>query len=154
MRVGVCMLAIALFAAAGCGKPDRVRVYPVHGQILYDGKPAAGVQVFLFPTAAPGVPDIPMNPRGETGPDGYFTLTTYSEGDGAAEGGYQLVLYWPEATDEREEDGKDRLLGWYTMAHSKISVQIKPTTNELPPIKLPVVKFPPAQSGEGIPGRN
>jgi hypothetical protein len=154
MRFGVGLLAIALLTVAGCGKPDRVPVYPVRGQILYDGKPAVGVQVFLFPTAAPGVPDIPMNPRGETGPDGYFSLTTYSDGDGAAEGGYQLVLFWPETTSEREEDSKDRLLGWYTMAHSKISVQIKATANELPPIKLPLIKSPPSQTGEGIPGRN
>jgi hypothetical protein len=154
MRFGVCVLALGLLVIAGCGNSGRVPVYPVRGQILYDGKPAAGVQVFLFPTAAPGVPEIPGNPHGETGTDGYFTLTTYTDGDGAAEGSYQLVLIWPETPDEHEEEGKDRLMSWYTVAHSKISVQIKPTSNDLQTFKLPVVKAPPSQSSEGIPGRN
>ena len=71
--------------------------------MFYDGKPAAGVQVFLFPTAAPMVPDIPANPHGVTGPDGRFTIGTYADGDGAAEGSYQVVLFWPESTGDDEE---------------------------------------------------
>jgi hypothetical protein len=30
-----------------------------------------------------------------TGPDGSFTLSTYGDGDGAPQGGYQVVLLWP-----------------------------------------------------------
>src|SRR5688500_7600325 len=71
----------------GCGGGnDSVTVHPVSGQVLYDHKPAAGVQVFLYPTSAPMMPQIPMNPRGVTGPDGRFKISTYGEGDGAAEG--------------------------------------------------------------------
>jgi hypothetical protein len=86
MRHILGLLILIVLAASGCGKAGRVPTYPVHGQILYDGKPAAGVMVFFYPTGAPGVPEIPGNPHGETGPDGRFTLTTYKDGDGAAEG--------------------------------------------------------------------
>jgi len=122
--------------------------------VYYDGKPAAGVQVFLFPTAAPGVPDVPANPHGETGPDGRFTLGTYADNDGAAEGSYQVVLYWPEPGTEDEEHRPDRLLGWYTVARSKLTAAVPPGGSELPPIKLPARKVPPSESGGGIPGRN
>jgi hypothetical protein len=53
----------------GCGKSESVKVYPVSGQVMYNGQPAAGVKVFLFPTSAPMVPRIPSNPRGETDND-------------------------------------------------------------------------------------
>jgi hypothetical protein len=154
MRCQFAILAIFGLALTGCGGSKKVAVFPVRGQIFCDGKPAAGVQVFFFPTAAPGVPEIPMNPRGETGPDGCFTLSTYVEGDGAAEGSYQLVLYWPEPDDGHEDENKDRLLGWYTVARTRIAVQVKPAANDLPPFHLPAMKVPPSQSGGGVPGRN
>jgi hypothetical protein len=146
-------LALAL-AAAGCdGGPAKVPVHPVTGQVYYDGKPAAGVQVFLFPTSAPTVPEIPAHPHGVTGPDGRFTLGTYADADGAAEGSYQVVLFWPDAKSEEEETKQDRLLGWYTVARSRLTATIKPGANELP-LRLPAVKVPPSESGGGVPGRN
>jgi hypothetical protein len=145
---------LVMAVVAGCDSaPGKVAVYPVHGQVLYDGKPAAGVQVFLYPTSAPAVPDIPANPHGVTGEDGRFALTTYADGDGAAPGGYQVILYWPVAEDEASESKEDRLLGWYSAARSKLTFEVKAEDNEIPPIKLPVRKTPPGQS-EGVPGRN
>jgi hypothetical protein len=148
------LTAAALLAVAGCGKPDRVATHPVRGQVYYDGQPAAGVQVFLFPVAAPMVPDIPANPHGTTGPDGRFAIGTYADADGAAEGSYQVVLYWPEEVGEGEESTKDRLLGWYTAARSKLSVQVPAGGVEIPPYKLPLMKTPPSETSTGIPGRN
>jgi hypothetical protein len=144
--------ALALAAAAGCGRGDSpVAVHPVSGQVRYAGEPAAGVQVFFYPTSAPTVPDIPMNPRAVTGPDGRFTLTTYADGDGAAAGGYQVILLWPPA--KGGESDTDRLLGWYDVAHSKLTAQVQAGENKLPPFELPAVNGPPARS-EGVPGRN
>jgi hypothetical protein len=148
------ILVAVLLAGAGCAKSTKVATHPVRGQVYYDGKPAAGVEVFLFPVAAPGVPDIPANPHGETGPDGRFALGTYAEADGAAEGSYQVVLYWPESTGDDEERHPDRLLGWYTVARSKLTATVPAGGVELPPIKLPAMKVPPSASGGGIPGRN
>jgi hypothetical protein len=154
MRRVLGILAVGLAAAAGCDKSGKVAVHPVRGQVYYDGKPAAGVQVYLFPTAAPGVPDIPANPHGQTGPDGTFAIGTYADADGAAEGSYQVVLVWPEEAEEGHEATQDRLMGWYTVARSKLTATIPPGGAELPPIRLPAVKGPPSESAGGIPGRN
>jgi hypothetical protein len=156
MRRVLGLVAAVALAAGGCDKPDKVAVYPVRGQVLYDGKPAAGVQVFLFPTAAPMVPDIPANPHAVTGPDGRFAIGTYATDDGAAEGSYQVVLFWPDEAsgDEHRESNQDRLFGWYTVARSRLTVQIPTGGADLQPFKLPAMKAPPPESGGGIPGRN
>ena len=144
-----------LVVAGGCTKTDKIAVYPVSGRIMYDGKPAVGVQVVLLPTSAPTVPDIPANPHGVTGADGRFTLSTYGDNDGAAEGGYQVVLFWPlEAKEGEEESKEDRLLGWYTGAHSRISVNVPGGGINFPAWELPVMKYPPVAGGVGVPGRN
>lgn len=140
--------------AFGCGGGGPVAVHPVHGQVIYAGKPAANVQVFLYPTSAPTVPTIPTNPHGLTGADGKFTLTTYTPEDGAPAGAYQVLLFWrPEQKETGEEADVDRLFGWYDVAHSKLTAQIKPGDNALPPFRLAAVSAPPAKL-EGIPGRN
>lgn len=150
-------VAAALAAAAGCGETKApVPVHRVSGKVLYAGKPAAGVRVYFYPTSAPSVPDIPANPRGVTGPDGAFTLSTYGDGDGAPEGGYQVVLLWPpdrKDDEEGERAGSDRLLGWYDVAHSKLTAEVKPGANDLPAFNLPAATRPP-EALEGVPGRN
>jgi hypothetical protein len=155
------LLAPAMLAAAGCSSdnPENGEVVPqpVSGKVLYDGKPAAGVVVTLIPTDAPMVPRIPRNPSGVTGADGTFAITTFAEGDGAAEGGYQVVLTWPGEPDDKAEgeakEDVDRLKGWYDIKHSTLTVRIKAEANQLPTYKLPKVVAPPPAS-EGIPGRN
>ena len=154
MRLTFTLFAAAAVLVAGCDKPDKVATHPVRGQIFYDGKPAAGVQVFLFPVAAPMVPDIPANPHGTTGPDGRFSIGTYTTDDGAAQGSYQIVLYWPEEAGEGEEATEDRLLGWYTVARSKFTAMVPAGGMELKPFQLPAVKLPPSETNTGIPGRN
>jgi hypothetical protein len=149
------LAALALGLTAGCDSaPDRVETHPVSGQVLYDGKAAAGVRVFLIPTSAPAPPDVPSNPYGVTGPDGRFTLSTFGDGDGAAEGGYQVVFFWPAETKEDEEESdEDQLFGWYSAVNSKIAIEVKTGDNALQPFNLPFRKGPPPKS-EGVPGRN
>ena len=150
----------AVVLAAGCSNSNNqaVTVQSVTGQVLYDGKPVAGVEVTLLPTDAPMVPQIPQNPYGVTGPDGKFTISTFAEGDGAAEGGYQILCHWPktapgvEGEEEIDSSLDDRLLGWYDAMHSRLSVRVKSGANDLP-IKLDRHSQPPPKS-EGVPGRN
>ncbi len=156
-RIGFGFILFALgLLSAGCGRGRTpVAVHPVKGQVLYAGKPAAGVKVYLLPTSAPTVPDVPNNPHGVTGSDGNFQLTTFKENDGAAEGGYQVIMVWPPATksDDLEESDSDRLMGWYGPVHSKLTAQIKTGENVLGPFKLATISVPPS-AVEGIPGRN
>ncbi|MFO0801345.1 MAG: hypothetical protein U0804_28095 [Gemmataceae bacterium] len=144
-----------LVVVAGCAATEPpVTVHPVRGQVLYDGKPAAGVKVYFIPTSAPVVPRIPMNPHGVTGPDGSFELSTFGGNDGAAEGGYQVVLSWPEPAGEGEEqDRTDRLLGWYGPVHSKLTATVAAGANTIPPFKLAAVSRPPGEV-QGVPGKN
>jgi hypothetical protein len=149
------LLLLMALAAVGCGGPARVNCHPVSGQVLYDGRPAAGVQVFLMPTSAPMVPQVPKNPNAVTDSDGRFRLSTYGKEDGAAEGGYQVVLFWPppSADPEDEESNSDRLLGWYNPSRSQLTAQIKAGENQLPVIRIPPISRPP-QASQGVPGRN
>lgn len=153
------MRRVVFFAAlllVGCGgKPVRVATHPVDGQVLYDGRPAAGVQVYLYPTGAPGVPEVPAQPHGVTDADGRFRLSTYGNDDGAAEGSYIAVLFWPgEQGEDAEESSEDRLLGWYSAVHTKLSVRVQPGGNALPAWELPKKTVPAQEGGGGIPGRN
>ena len=152
-------VALSFLLAAGCSGPEqKVVPHPVSGRVMYDGQPAAGVEVTLIPTDAPMVPLIPRNPRGVTGPDGKFHISTFSDGDGAAEGGYQIVLFWPAAKKTGEDEyleemDSDRLLGWYDGTHSNLTIRVKPGPNEIPVLNLPRVVKPPPES-QGVPGRN
>ena len=96
MRRFAILIPAATLLAIGCSGSDNAVVpHPVSGKVVYDGRPAVGVEVTLIPGDAPMVPRIPRNPHGVTGLDGRFAITTFTEGDGAAEGGYQIVLTWP-----------------------------------------------------------
>src|SRR5262245_60145372 len=56
------LVLLVVAAAGGCGgSKGPVATYPVSGQVLYGGKPAAKVQVYFFPISAPTVPQIPAN---------------------------------------------------------------------------------------------
>lgn len=147
-------LILLLLTGSGCGDGKKpVVVHPVSGQVFYGGKPVAGVQVYLLPTSAPMIPDIPANPHGVTDAGGKFQLTTFSKNDGAAAGGYQVLLLWPPESSETEETTTDRLLGWYDAVNSRLTAQIKEGPNDLPAFQLPVKTHLPEPS-QGVPGRN
>ena len=158
----VLLLVPAALLAVGCPSSSNledqpVQPHPVTGTVIYDGKAAAGVVVTLIPMDAPMVPRIPRNPGATTKDDGTFAIATFKEGDGAAEGGYLVVLKWPGETDENAEgeakQEKDRLMGWYDIKHSTFNIRVQPGDNALPTFNLPkVTKPPPAVFG--VPGRN
>lgn len=151
------LLLLALLAVGCSTDPNSGPVVPqpVTGKILYNGNPAVGVEVTFLPTDAPMVPRIPRNPHAVTGSDGRYSLTTFTEGDGAAEGGYQIILKWPptEKAEVEEATEFDRLLGWYDGTHSTLSARVKAGSNDVPPISIPAISRPP-QPSQGVPGRN
>jgi hypothetical protein len=76
--------ALACSGVAGCGS-DRPPLVPVSGQVLIDGKPLT-LGYIRF---------IPENSRaagGRLDQQGRFTLTTYTQGDGAAIGRHQVQI--------------------------------------------------------------
>jgi hypothetical protein len=78
---------LAAVACSACSREEKV--YPVEGQVLVDGKPAARVQVSFQPVN--GTPDA-ARPVGQTDEQGKFTLTTRVGGDGAPVGEYRVAL--------------------------------------------------------------
>lgn len=68
---------------AGCG--DGGRLGRVSGTVTVDGKPVTQGTIMFVP--ADGKAAI-----GAIGPDGRFTLTTYSDGDGALVGPHKVTI--------------------------------------------------------------
>jgi hypothetical protein len=78
---------MALFVMAGCGS---AKVYPVSGQVNFNGKPMAGTGSITF------IPVVqkegsPMA-GGEVLADGTYKLTTVKINDGAMAGDYKVVI--------------------------------------------------------------
>ena len=84
------VILAAVASCAGCddGKPGLV---PVSGQVLIDGKPLDfGFVRFAAPNARPAM--------GRLDADGRFTLTCYTEGDGAVVGTHRVAVMAHEPT--------------------------------------------------------
>ena len=121
----------------GCGgaeRPPSLSTYPVSGKVLLeDGKPLNGGQVVFMPKGTGGI-----GATGAIGPDGGFTLGTYSEGDGAAEGDY-LVRIEPDPSQVTTKGRKNVLPfpGRYADEDvSGLTASIKPQPNQLEPFTL------------------
>src|SRR5262245_59099450 len=77
-------------ALSGCGRGGP-KFYPVTGKVLVDGHPAEHALVVFHPVNAG--PDA-LKPHAAVGPDGTFTLTTNTTGDGAPAGEYLVTVEW------------------------------------------------------------
>lgn len=111
-RVVRTSLSTLALVAAGCGPAETGEkpVYPVHGEVLFNGKPAKGAVVMFHPLPlASGRFDM-VRSRGTVGEDGSFHLSTYKTGDGAPEGEYAVTVYWPGKRTGKpaaDEEGSD-----------------------------------------------
>ncbi len=101
--------SVALLALAGCGQGSGLRMYPIRGEVSYNGKPVTTGSVIYIPSGSAG-----KQAAGKIQPDGTFQLTTRQGNDGAVEGAYQIVVYslkgqeqGPASRDETET-GKAR----------------------------------------------
>ena len=88
-------LAMLLAGCIGCGsaKPE---VAPVTGRVIYEGKPLKFGQVFFHPNAG-------TQGRGTIQPDGTFTISTYSDQDGAQIAVHKVRVTCYEAQDPQAE---------------------------------------------------
>jgi hypothetical protein len=137
------LAAIAgVFALAGCsGPPPREIVFPVKGEVFYEGKPAAGAVVFFHPMNAGASdnqnPATEPRPTGRVQEDGSFELTTYDTNDGAPAGSYRISVVWTKAKGGADE--VDNLLPLEFMDPDKAGlpvIDVRAELNVLPPFHL------------------
>jgi hypothetical protein len=118
-RLAAALLAQAALSAASCGSgaPDRLAVYPARGQVFVSGQPAANAEVFFHPASFTH-PHTGC-PQAEVDGDGWYTLSTYNDKDGAPAGEYAVTVVWPTGPKPPDEGPlstqspppKDRLNG-------------------------------------------
>ena len=141
-RVMLLLLLATPLAMSSCGGQG---LHPVHGQVLYEGKPAAGAVVFFHPqddhpstAGAQGNPVTAADlPSGKVGPDGSFELTTYKRGKGAPAGRYTVTVSWTGPSAAGDSDGPNLLPARYLdPATSQLAVEVKEGDNKLQPFQL------------------
>jgi len=130
---------VAIVAAAGCGD-GKLKVYPVTGQVLYNGEPLPGVDIALHPVDPKN--DTGYPPHATTDEQGKFSLMTYVKDDGAPSGEFRVAIAY--AIEKAGDDGGDQIkklafqvpAKYLTKETSGITVTIKSGSNELTPITL------------------
>jgi hypothetical protein len=148
MAAGPWAAALALAALGGCSdEPAEVRIttYPVKGKVLLpDGKPLTDGSVTFVPTGKEGLPA-----GGKIEPDGTFTLTTRSPGDGAGAGDYRVKIV-SDAKDPAsggKKAGRGLVPNKYLDEDSSgLTATVKAEPNDLPPFKLDTKPAPNAKS--------
>ncbi|MBL9165095.1 MAG: carboxypeptidase regulatory-like domain-containing protein [Planctomycetaceae bacterium] len=140
------LLACASVAALalGCGD-SKVALYPVSGQVLFQGKPAENALIVLHDSRpAAELRGIPI-PRATTDGEGRFRLSSYSTDafDGAPAGSYVVTIVFPEVAasvaqgedvdPEAVDESPDKLRGKYASPDtSPLKAEIKEGENVLP----------------------
>ena len=90
------LLAAALpLLSAGCGGADQMPTAAVSGSVTHDGKPVPGGTILFLPIASESQKDPGKGASGVV-KDGAYTLSTYSEGDGAIIGKHRVVYSAPQ----------------------------------------------------------
>lgn len=129
------LLFLAALGLSSCGGDGRKPTFPVAGRVLRDGKPVAHATVVFHPTGA-AEPD-PVRPRGTTGADGSFALTTYDGNDGAPAGDYRVTVELWLSSGRGDEGPTSRLPTKYAKPDtSGLTATVNPGPTELKPFEL------------------
>lgn len=94
---GAAVLAAMVLGSTGCSDDAtglKVPAFPVKGKVTFDGQPAAGAFVVFHPKTSAKPGEEVLKPRATVKPDGEFTLSTASDGDGAPAGEYDVTVQW------------------------------------------------------------
>jgi len=136
-RAAIAVALAALVLTFPACSDGRKKVYPVHGRILVDGKPAPEAIVVFRPVDDTGLDRV--NPAGQADADGRFELSSYVKGDGAPPGEYLVSIEWRERSGfmKTNFDGPDRLKGkYYDPQKTGFRVTVENQPLELPPYEL------------------
>ena len=98
-----CLLAV------GCGDDGLGQRYKVTGNVTYKGEPVKAGSISFFP--AGGSPDQ----RGATGviKDGYYSLSTQGDDDGAFPGDYVVAITARSPDMSKAQENADKIGGLY-----------------------------------------
>ncbi len=136
----------------GCGSSNErgyiqhgEDLYPVTGQILFEGRPASNATVILHrtevapPTETESDEEVAsLNPRGTCDRAGNFQLHTYAAGDGAPAGDFIVTVSWQDPENRgREENYPELLPKRYLLPQSSgLKAHIDSGETVLPPFVL------------------
>lgn len=137
-RLGLFAVLGAALLFPACGRPGHQPVYPVQGQVLLEGTPLPGAQVFLHPIGQEEGGQ-PVRPVGRAGPDGSFRLTTYDADDGAPAGTYAVTVELRRRPPGQPEGDFSRnvLPARYANPQtSPLRVEVAAGANDLGPLRL------------------
>lgn len=125
------LVVFVLSAALGCGAKGPELV-PVQGKVTTaDGKPLEHATVILHPVAGGDAP----KPRGKTGANGSFALTTATTGDGAPPGEYRVTVELWLAGARADDPPSNKLPSKYAKPEtSGITATVTAGQTELQPI--------------------
>jgi len=132
-----CVLPAALVGCAG----GKLKTYSVSGQVNYNGKPLAGVDVAFHPVDARNNTGYP--PHATTDNDGKFSLMTYVKDDGCPAGEFQVAIAFAvEKVGGDEGNDQSKKIGFQVPAKyqrketSGLTVTIEKKSNTLEPFEL------------------
>ncbi|WP_337177468.1 hypothetical protein [Paludisphaera sp.] len=102
--------AAACLLVAGCGDDGLGRRYKVAGNVTYKGQPVSAGSISFYP-AGGGSADQ----RGATGviKDGYFSLSTQGDDDGAFPGDYVVAITSRTPDMSAAQENADKIGGLY-----------------------------------------
>jgi hypothetical protein len=130
------LLGLVLMLVSCGPRSGHVPVYPVRGQVYFQGKPASHAFVALHPCDQTNAA-VP-HPTAYTDAEGRFALSTYAPQDGAPAGEYVVTIVWwaPDAIKDPQEGDEltqlNRLPPRYGDPKSSgLQARITQETNEL-----------------------
>jgi hypothetical protein len=128
------VLVFVCFLPLACGNSEP-KVYPVRGEVFFNGQPASGAVVHFHPLdeeqCAPAFATVAE--------DGSFELSTYTTNDGAEAGEYVVTINWrsQEKVEGETIIGPDRLGERYSKpANSQLKATVTPGENVVPRYNL------------------
>ena len=141
---------ILLLACAGCGSGAKFPIAHVSGKVTFQGKPLPGGGTISFIPVEEGERRAA---GGEIKPDGTYTVSTYSEGDGALVGKHRIEVrqnltlepaVWPEVPSGQEPPKKvkpikeevrvpepERIPPVYSTTESPLTTTVEKSTSDL-----------------------
>lgn len=125
------LLAVAVSGCSKSQEPARLPLHPVNGQVIYQGKPAAGAWVVFHPKTDPNLP----KPKAQVDNQGNFALSTYGPADGAPVGEYAVTVEWFKINTNAVDPlaGLNLLPAKYSAPHTTTVVaKVAEGTNSVP----------------------